>query len=530
MIQSMPKDQDLESAGNGNDELKEGFIIELKDGSIFLDFSKYVGVTNDSFVEKMFKHDKIKNKQVAGLYLHDCKNITDATAETIANSEICRNMEYIDLRVIYNLTDKGITTIINSNPQLKHFNIGRCTKLTDSSMEAVVEGCPNLEELHAKGVGLTSLPDDMFDKLPNLKVLNLENNKLTKLPESITHLSEECFLQFSGNPLQDPPLAVALRDGLKGIWRYREDVKNGYEPSKTLKTVFVGDGEAGKTTLLNLIRGDEKPRTKEEERTIHLDLVDIPINLEGDRTLNLACYDCGGQKQYAVGQTAFLTSSALYFLCINAEEPDMTKFVRFLVMLQARAPGAVVQVVLTKIDRVDKPEVKRAEVQKEIKRFRKSCESFESSVGGRERGHLLLHIQDEIIMTSIMTPTRKLINDIKNVVYMRPQLIPTTRYKFIKVITDLTTERPPLFPTLGQKIPTSWLTCRDFLYKIRDTGCENKDALFEAVDEGREGMSPVDDESVKNSRDSDSPKYAFIVGKFHLAMSFIAAIWRVVSS
>ena len=94
MIQFMPKDQDPKSAGNGNDELREGLITELKeDGLIRLHFDH--SVTNDSFFERMSKHDKIKNKQVAGLYLHDCKNITDATAETIANSEICRNMEEI---------------------------------------------------------------------------------------------------------------------------------------------------------------------------------------------------------------------------------------------------------------------------------------------------------------------------------------------------------------------------------------------------------------------------------------------------
>ena len=71
MIQSMPKDQDPESAGNGNDELREGFIIELKDGSIALDFDDKYVLTNDSFVERMFKHDKIKNKQVTGLFLHE---------------------------------------------------------------------------------------------------------------------------------------------------------------------------------------------------------------------------------------------------------------------------------------------------------------------------------------------------------------------------------------------------------------------------------------------------------------------------
>ena len=44
-IQSMPQDQNPESADNGNDELKEGFINELDDGSIDLFFYKYISAS-----------------------------------------------------------------------------------------------------------------------------------------------------------------------------------------------------------------------------------------------------------------------------------------------------------------------------------------------------------------------------------------------------------------------------------------------------------------------------------------------------
>eukprot|EP00554_Chaetoceros_debilis_P006504 CAMPEP_0194078810 /NCGR_PEP_ID=MMETSP0149-20130528/5127_1 /TAXON_ID=122233 /ORGANISM="Chaetoceros debilis, Strain MM31A-1" /LENGTH=83 /DNA_ID=CAMNT_0038760141 /DNA_START=8 /DNA_END=256 /DNA_ORIENTATION=+ len=83
-----------------------------------------------------------------------------------------------------------------------------------------------------------------------------------------------------------------------------------------------------------------------------------------------------------------------------------------------------------------------------------------------------------------MTPTRKLVNDITNVAYPRSQLCPTTRDDILKVINILTTERPHLFPTLGQNIPQSWLTCKNFLTTIRDIGCkdEDKEALFKTFE------------------------------------------------
>ena len=64
--------------------------------------------------------------------------------------------------------------------------------------------------------------------------IELRGNNLTKLPKSISKLSKDCGLDFSGNPLQDSPLSVVLRDGLDGIERYLEDVSKGYKTSNTL--------------------------------------------------------------------------------------------------------------------------------------------------------------------------------------------------------------------------------------------------------------------------------------------------------
>ena len=80
-------------------------------------------------------------------------------------------------------------------------------------------------------------------------------------------------------------------------------------------------------------------------------------------------------------------------------------------------------------------------------------------------------------MTSIVTPRNKIVKNIVNYVLWRRQVIPMSRDEIIKVITNLTTERPPLFPTLGQKIPKSWLMCKVFLNKIRDLGCEDEEAI-----------------------------------------------------
>ena len=75
----------------------------------------------------------------------------------------------------------------------------------------------------------------------------------------------------------------------------------------------------------------------------------------------LMTYDCGGQEQYASGQAPYLNSSALYLLVIvSAGEIDtmknpaklMNKVLRFLIIMQSCAPGAQVQIVISKTDLV----------------------------------------------------------------------------------------------------------------------------------------------------------------------------------
>ena len=184
---------------------------------------------------------------------------------------------------------------------------------------------------------------------------------MTELPRSIVALKDTCEdFYIDNNPLQYPPLAVATQ-GLDAIERYFKDIDDdqGSQRSNKLKVVVIEDGEAGKTSLINSLNLKLNALMQPLDRAIYLELGEVSVPLDDDKqTLKLMTYDCGGQEQYASGQAPYLNSSALYLFVIDAAEKidplknNRMQFLRFMILLQASAPGAQVQIVISKTDRV----------------------------------------------------------------------------------------------------------------------------------------------------------------------------------
>jgi len=76
-------------------------------------------------------------------------------------------------------------------------------------------------------------------------------------------------------------------NGLEAIHRYYKELKNRSEISKRVKVVFIGNGKAGKTSLRNVLKKRIRPFTKEEDRTILLDLDRVTIDRNDSEPLEL---------------------------------------------------------------------------------------------------------------------------------------------------------------------------------------------------------------------------------------------------
>ncbi|EKX32523.1 hypothetical protein GUITHDRAFT_121310 [Guillardia theta CCMP2712] len=182
--------------------------------------------------------------------------------------------------------------------------------------------------------------------------------------------------------LQLPPPEIASQGGA-AAFTYLQSVKRDSEANKRINLILIGNGEAGKTSVLRALRSDKDKADKIEvdRRTIGIDLHEWePEDADG---LTCDVMDFGGQQIYAKTNQYFIVRRALYLLVWNVRGKRDKQSMEELKMMiatwlratQARVPGSSVLLVATHIDLVGESEVTdqceevKACVEEELKKM-----------------------------------------------------------------------------------------------------------------------------------------------------------------
>lgn len=72
----------------------------------------------------------------------------------------------------------------------------------------LLEGCEHLQELHISNNYIKEIPERFCETLPNLKVLDLRDNKIEKLPDDIQMLQSLMRLDLSNNTITSLPSSL----------------------------------------------------------------------------------------------------------------------------------------------------------------------------------------------------------------------------------------------------------------------------------------------------------------------------------
>ncbi len=227
---------------------------------------------------------------------------------------------------------------------------------------------------------LTSLPGEIW-KLTNLKQLDLRTNRLRSLPKEVLDTGLEIRWEwdsdFNGvfcddNPFEVPPVEVVKR-GTKAVRKYFEGLE---EPAaralNEVKVLLVGDGGAGKTSLVKRLL--QEAFDKNEEETHGINIRSWPVTTNRKR-IKVNLWDFGGQHIMHATHQFFLSKRSLYVLVLDGRKEEDAEY--WLKHIESFGGDSPILVVLNKIDQTPSFDVNRPFLQEKYKGikgfYRVSC-------------------------------------------------------------------------------------------------------------------------------------------------------------
>ncbi|CAG5132460.1 unnamed protein product, partial [Candidula unifasciata] len=266
-----------------------------------------------------------------------------------------------------------IPSTIGSLTQLEELNLSqnRIHRLP-SEMKGKLQIINTLQALFLAGNKIQSLPNEICE-LVQLHTLDLTGNEIHTLPTSLYHLSnltvahsyhklEKCGLWLHKNPIVQPPPEIWRSDKPDHLFEYLQKlVTFNTENLQRQKIQLLGDTQCGKTSLARAITTrksqltngpEDKTRLLKQTLCKSVNKVEFVVN------------DFGGDHAYRPFYRWFMDRKALVMLVYNTatlcEDNFHNCISRWLDMLSASCPGAVVKLVGTQIDLLQ-PQVSKNE-------------------------------------------------------------------------------------------------------------------------------------------------------------------------
>jgi small GTP-binding protein len=285
-----------------------------------------------------------------------------------------------------------LTNLTKLDLRHNHFSnlppeIGKLTNLTELNLSNnefstfPVEICQleKLQVLFLLDNNIKALPPEI-GKLRKLILLNLSNNRLNNLPREIGQLTKLTELYVARNPLSSPPYEIATK-GLEAIRQYFTAVESNtssigivsdpldFQPENhslnEVKVLLVGDGAAGKTSLVKRLLG--LPFNHHEDTTQGINIKGWQQDI-GSKKIRINIWDFGGQVIQHATHQFFLSRRSLYILVLDGRKDEQAEY--WLRHIEAFGGGSPVLIVLNKQDENPSFDVNRPFLRDKYPRIR----------------------------------------------------------------------------------------------------------------------------------------------------------------
>ncbi|MEO1353628.1 MAG: COR domain-containing protein [Cyanobacteria bacterium J06635_15] len=232
--------------------------------------------------------------------------------------------------------------------------IGRLTSLQSlnlsytqlSSLPPEIGQFTNLQSLNLSYTQLSNLPPEI-GWLTSLQSLDLLNTPISSLPPEIGKLTSLKLLSLIDNSsqLENPPPEV-VKKGTQAILNYfRQQLEQGRAQLYEAKFLVVGEGEAGKTSLVKKIEDNNYILNIQEASTDGIDVIRWDFQLPDAKPFRLNIWDFGGQEIYHATHQFFLTKRSLYALVVDTrkDNADLDYWLNIIDLLSNSSPILIIK-------------------------------------------------------------------------------------------------------------------------------------------------------------------------------------------
>lgn len=209
----------------------------------------------------------------------------------------------------------------------------------------------NLTELYIFDNQLSSLPPEI-SKLKHLTLLNISDNNLSSLPPEILELDlniewgnpwKSNIICLNGNPLENPPVEI-VKKGREAVINYFKS-EGEKKPLNEVKVLLVGEGGAGKTSLVKKLLGDEIDGNEPQTQGINIRKWMVK---NGELEIEANFWDFGGQEIMHATHQFFLSKRSLYILVLDGRKDEKPEY--WLKLIENFGGDSPVMIVINKID------------------------------------------------------------------------------------------------------------------------------------------------------------------------------------
>ena len=352
----------LDLFGNSIQEMPDWFFKFKKLEHLSLKNNILKELPTIVFTIENIKYLNLAENQIHEINGHHFENLLNIEKVDISYNQITTiPSEKIEYPKCTNLSIKGnrlqkFPTAVSDAHSLEILDLSenRISSIEDDAFD----GLENLIELDLSYNELHYLPTSI-GKLTKLKRLNISGNKITTLPMEFENLTSLEFLGVESNPIERVPVEIASQ-GVSGIINYYLSLGDNVQLFEA-KLLIVGQGNVGKTYLMNRLINDSIPETQTTEG---IDIKTWTIDTESSSDFRVNIWDFGGQEIYHSTHQFFLTNRSLYLLVWEARtDQHLISFDYWLNVIRLLSNNSPIIIVLNKMDEriinIDEKSLKR---------------------------------------------------------------------------------------------------------------------------------------------------------------------------